>query len=271
MRRIAIAALLLVALPARADLRAQLVGEWSRTYGTALRFSTDGKCMVAHNYTAFDKPAARCTWSLEGDRLTMTNSDGLCSDRPEDRSGTYAIAIKDAAIKFHVLKDHCPRRLTIDGQTWSRVDRSRPPTAPPAALDNLKLLAGTWHCVSRDPGDPRDTGLPSKLVIEPDYDGWWQTLRDDFADKRGYHAAWGFDAERQQIIVLGREPLGAWFELAARGWQGDHIVFSGEMHSGLSTRPMRWTIRRAANEIVQTFEKEVDGAWGTEAVERCQP
>ena len=120
-------------------------------------------------------------------------------------------------------------------------------------------------------GDPRDTGLPSKLVIEPDYDGWWQTVRDDFADKRGYHAAWGFDAERQQIVVLGREPLGAWFELAARGWQGDHIVFSGEMHSGLSTRPMRWTIHRAANKLVQTFENEVDGAWGTEAVERCQP
>jgi hypothetical protein len=273
--------LLAVASPARADLRAQLIGEWNRTYGTTLRFTADGKCLVAHSYTLLDKPAARCTWSLEGDRLTMTNSEGLCSDKPEERSGTYAITIKEPAIHFRVLKDRCPRRLTIDGQTWSRVDRTRPPAAAPAAMDNLKLLAGTWHCVTKDAGDPRDNGLLSTLVITPEYDGWWQTLRDEFPthDAReapgvptsGYHATWGFDAEKQEIVVLGREPLGAWFQLFARSWQGDHIVFNGEMHSGLNTRPMRWTIRRAINEIVQTFETEVDGAWGTQAVERCQP
>jgi hypothetical protein len=265
------ALLAIIAAPARGDLRAQLVGEWNRTYGTALRFTPDGKCAVAHSYTQFDKPAARCSWSLESDRLTMTNTEGLCSDRAEDRSGTYAIVIKEPVIRFRVLKDHCPRRLPIDGQSWTRVDRTRPPAAAPATLDNLKLLAGRWRCVSRDSGDPNDTGQPSQLTIEREYDGWSFSVRDDFADKSGYHASWSFDAEAQEIVMLGREPLGAWFEATSRGWEGDHITFAGKLHSGLATQPVRWTVKRALTDIITTFEKEVGGAWGIEAVERCQP
>jgi hypothetical protein len=270
-RTLLICSALVFATPARADLRAQLVGEWSRTYGTALRFGTDGKCMVAHDYTMFDKPAAKCVWSLDGDRLTMSNTDGPCSDKPEDKSGTYSIVIKEPVLRFKVIKDHCARRLTIDGQTWSRVDRTRPPAAAPAALDHLKLLAGTWRCVSRDPGDPHDTGTPSKLTIEPEYEGWSFVVRDDLADKSGYHASFGFDAEQQEVVALGREPLGAWFEAHSRGWEGDHITFAGTMHSGLDTRSMRWALKRSATEIIETYEKEVDGVWSTEAVERCQP
>src|SRR5579863_7949558 len=156
----------------------------------------------------------------------MTDVEGLCVSSPVDRSGTYAIGIKDGAIHFRLIKDHCPRRLTIDGQTWSRVDRSRPPTAAPAALDNLKLLAGTWHCMTKDPGDPHDVGLPSTLRIEPEYNGWSFVVRDDFANASGLHASWSFDNERQDIIVLGRQQLGAWFQLTARGWQGDHVTFA---------------------------------------------
>jgi hypothetical protein len=59
------ALLALAAAPARGDLRAQLIGEWNRSYGTALRFTPDGKCAVAHSYTQLDKPAARRSWSLE--------------------------------------------------------------------------------------------------------------------------------------------------------------------------------------------------------------
>jgi hypothetical protein len=76
----------------------------------------------------------------------------------------------------------------------------------------LKLLAGRWRCVSCDPGDPNDTGLPSQLDIEREYDGWSFSVRDELADKSGYHAGWSCDGEAQEIVMLGREPLGAWFE-----------------------------------------------------------
>ena len=87
-------------------------------------------------------------------------------------------------------------------------------------MDNLKALAGTWQCVSRDPGDPNHTGLRSRLIVEPEYDGWWQSVQDEFADKSGYHAAWGFDPERQQLVVLGREPLGALVRARVAGLEG---------------------------------------------------
>jgi hypothetical protein len=57
----------------------------------------------------------------------------------------------------------------------------------------------------------------------------------------------------------------------SRGWEEDHIVFAGKLRSGLATQPVRWTLKRAATEMITTFEKGVGGAWGIEAVERCQP
>jgi hypothetical protein len=259
------------AAPARADLRSELVGEWNRTYGTTLRFTSDGKCAVAHTWELLGQPTARCTWTLEGDRLTITNHEGLCSDRPEDRAGTYAITVKEPTLRFRVLKDHCPRRVTIDGQTWFRVDRSRPPAAAPAAMDPFKVLAGGWRCVTRDPGDPNDAGQPSRLTIEAEWGGWSQSLRDELRDHVAYRASWGFDAETQKVMLLGRQPLGAWFQLSSPGWREGAIVFAGEMHSGLSTIPLRWTAKRAPSEIIFIFEQQVNGAWGTVGVERCQP
>lgn len=86
-----------------------------------LRFSGDGTCAVGGTVAQLATPSHRCTWTLEGSRLTFTNTAGMCADAETTRVGAYDIVVSDASVSFKMIDDRCAPRMSIDGQMWLRL------------------------------------------------------------------------------------------------------------------------------------------------------
>jgi hypothetical protein len=115
------------ARPPKAPNNELIVGEFERRPPdghTALRFLADGTFVLAKDRSQLDvKPApATGTYTLDGDKLTFTNEQGLCADSEDAKVGTYQVVLSKIGIRYtKVGDDACERRATIDGQTWWRI------------------------------------------------------------------------------------------------------------------------------------------------------
>jgi hypothetical protein len=100
-----------------------LVGTFHRAdeRGTVMRFAPDGTCSVAGSVEGLSDPSHRCTWKLEGARLTFTNTQGSCAETESTRVGVYDVVVRDHDISFKKVADTCDRRMSIDGETWERL------------------------------------------------------------------------------------------------------------------------------------------------------
>src|SRR5262245_52547165 len=106
-----------------------IVGDFERhppAGTTAARFRGDGSIIVAHEAADLDrKSLAEGTWTLEGDKLTLTYAKGeMCE---AGVAGTYQVVLSRVGIRFKKLEDTCDRRAKMDGETWYRT------TPPPGA------------------------------------------------------------------------------------------------------------------------------------------
>jgi len=114
------------AVPPKRPNTELIVGEYERhppDGQTAVRFRGDGSVRLAKARAQLDAepPLAAGTWKIEGGRLTLTYDQGLCADRPGDRTGVYTVVISKIGIHFTKVEDSCERRSAIDGQTWWRI------------------------------------------------------------------------------------------------------------------------------------------------------
>lgn len=106
-----------------------IVGEFARkppVGTTAMRFTADGAVTVAHDQGELDKkPLGQGTFTLEGEKLTLTYTSGeMCE---AGAAGVYNVVISRVGIRFKKVEDACERRAKMDGETWYRL------TPPPGA------------------------------------------------------------------------------------------------------------------------------------------
>ena len=99
-----------------------IVGEFARrppAGTTAARFKADGSVVIAHDRGELDtKPLAAGTYSLDGDKLSLSYASGdMCKPGEE---GTYTVVISKIGIRFTKVEDACERRAKMDGETWYR-------------------------------------------------------------------------------------------------------------------------------------------------------
>lgn len=95
---------------------------------TAMRFNPDGTFVLAKDRSQLDVAPAAATgrYTIEGDLLTFTNEEGLCTDSAAEKVGTYRVVVSKVGIRFAKEGDDaCDRRATIDGQTWWRIEKER--------------------------------------------------------------------------------------------------------------------------------------------------
>jgi hypothetical protein len=102
---------------------ASLVGTFHRAdeRGTVMRFAPDGTCSVASSMEELAEPSHRCTWTLDGSRLTFTNTQGSCAETESTRVGVYDVVVRAQDVSFKKVTDTCERRMSIDGETWQRL------------------------------------------------------------------------------------------------------------------------------------------------------
>jgi hypothetical protein len=90
---------------------------------TAMKFDVDGKYRMVKNKGELEHTPylAQGTYKLDKDELTFTADEGACSEKPDDKVGTYKVVISKIGIRFVKANDSCEQRSRLDGQTWWRI------------------------------------------------------------------------------------------------------------------------------------------------------
>jgi hypothetical protein len=103
-----------------------LLGDYHRRGGdgeAAIRFERSGTYRFVKNKDMLDKdpPLGSGTWKINGDQLTLSAQQGMCTENAEEREATYKVVVSKVGIRCEKVTDSCERRATMDGQTWWRL------------------------------------------------------------------------------------------------------------------------------------------------------
>jgi hypothetical protein len=91
----------------------------------AIRLENDGTYRVAKTKAELDKPPylAAGRYTLEGDKLTLTATQGQCSEAEDQKVGSYKVVLSKIGVRWEKLEDACESRGRMDGQTWWRIKK----------------------------------------------------------------------------------------------------------------------------------------------------
>ncbi len=115
-------------------------------------------------------------------------------------------------------------------------DAAPPPPAP--ELDaNMKGSVGTWKCDGGAPDSPFGKAHPVKaeMTFKSDLNGYWYFMR--YEEKKTKEnpmpyvmaATIGFDPGKKQLLRTDVDGMGMVTHLSSKGWEGDKIVWAGEV------------------------------------------
>lgn len=159
------------------------------------------------------------------------------------------------------------------------------PPSPPALpgpsieLKELDLFLGHWNCKGQVPASPMGPAHASETDVDitKALDGYWLTL--DLREKRTAEnphpfaglAHWGYDPGRKLFVERWVDSSGAYSEQTSAGWNGDTIVFVGDMLGGEAKIPVRDNfVRKSKDELDHHGEAQFDGEWRTMVKDTCK-
>ena len=145
---------------------------------------------------------------------------------------------------------------------FAAVAEDKPAMPKPAEeLKVEKWFVGTWSCKGKrnagPMGPPGDVAV--KLTMKMELAGSW--LNVEVASTQGPmkgevsegYATW--DPASKTHLRFAFNAGGSWSRLATPGWDGDKIVFDGELMAGGQKVPLRHTItRKGDNEFQSVWE-----------------
>jgi hypothetical protein len=117
--------------------------------------------------------------------------------------------------------------------------------------------------------------MTSTARIHDDLGGFWQSGRikgtmPGMPTFEGmFHTT--YDPAAKQYVMLWVDSIGASARSTSRGWQGDKIVYEGEMQMGGQKMMGRDTFAKAAGgSMKHSWEMQVDGKWVPMGDETCR-
>jgi hypothetical protein len=133
-----------------------------------------------------------------------------------------------------------------------------PPPKPAAQLEQLKPFLGAWKCTGRQLATPMfgpEHAFTGSAAAKPEVDGFWQQFV--YEEKRSKEhpglklvGLWGYDAGGKRFIRAAGSSQGGWDSASSVGWNGDKMVWTGELSSPKGRMPFR-----------QTFTKKGEKEW----------
>jgi hypothetical protein len=148
--------------------------------------------------------------------------------------------------------------------------------APSPALDQLKYFAGNWQCAGT--GYLAGKGHPTSATVHMGWDlnGFFMSLR--YEEKKtdvnpmpiSAVEHWGYSEELKKLVAGAVDSMGGYGTHATAGWEGDKMVWAGNVHTMGVTIPSRDTfVRRGDNEVTHLGEIQQNGAWLKQDEEDC--
>jgi hypothetical protein len=133
---------------------------------------------------------------------------------------------------------------------------------PAAELTQLAWLEGEWRCEGTQPAMRGKPAIPFKSSMKAtrQLDGHWFSVgyKQEASppeilgwDSTGF---WGYDATEKAFVMALVDSSGGSHRATSPGWQGNELVWTGELHGG----GRKITFRRV---LVRTGERSLEARW----------
>ena len=148
-----------------------------------------------------------------------------------------------------------------------------PPPAPkPAAeLDTFKIFIGKWKCDGKafaGPMSPTEHAVKAtaegKLIV----DNFWQSFAYEEKKTKEHpglkvNGLWGYDQGAKRFVRAAAGNHGEWDTASAPGWEGDKLVWTGELSGPMGRVPFHHTFtKKGDKEWTHLLELRLpDGKW----------
>jgi len=153
------------------------------------------------------------------------------------------------------------------------------PPKPAAEMSNLKVFDGSWTCEGKSEASPFGPAGTNKGTVKShaDLGGFWQSgmVKSTGSAMPGatmegmFHMT--YDPGTKQYLMLWVDNMGAYSQETSAGWEGDKIVFAGDMAMGGKKTPVRETFTKAADgSLTHGWEAQIEGKWTALGSETCK-
>jgi hypothetical protein len=155
-----------------------------------------------------------------------------------------------------------------------------PGPKPATELDSFKFFLGKWKCEGKAFASPM-TGpehafkatAEAKLVS----DNFWQSFTYEEKKSKVHpglkvQGLWGFDQGGKHFVRAGAGNNGSWDSATAPLWQGDRLVWTGEISGAMGKMPFHHTFtKKSDKEWTHALEiKTPDGKWAPVSEATCK-
>jgi len=151
------------------------------------------------------------------------------------------------------------------------------PPSPPAELAKLAFFAGDWSCKGKAEATPMgaEHATTAKVHIAKGIGGFWyvgtytETKTKANPHPMVFHFLQGYDAAAKTFTEFCFDAFGSHCQQTSPGWDGDKIVFTGEV-AGSPATPVRDTFTKTgAASLEHMGEMQADGKWVATDHETC--
>ena len=152
-----------------------------------------------------------------------------------------------------------------------------PPATPPPApkpapeLDTFKFFLGKWKCDGKafvSPMSPTEHGVKGTAESKLEVDNFWQSF--NYEEKKSKEhpglkvkGLWGFDQGSKRFVRAAIGNHGEWDTASAPGWEGDKLIWTGELSGAQGRIPFHHTFtKKSDKEWTHLLELRLpDGKW----------
>jgi hypothetical protein len=148
---------------------------------------------------------------------------------------------------------------------------SPPPPKPAAELDTFKFFLGKWRCEGKAHASPvfgPEHPIKGSAEAKLESDGFWQTFFYEEKKTKEHQGLkvrglWGFDQGAKRFVRVGAGNHGEWDTASAPGWEGDKLVWTGELSGPMGRMPFHHTFtKKGDKEWLHVLEvRGPDGKW----------
>lgn len=144
------------------------------------------------------------------------------------------------------------------------------PARPAEQLEQMKVFIGTWKCTGKQHATPMfgpEHTFTGAASGKPEVEGFWQQFVYEEKKSKEHPGLklvglWGWDQGGKRFIRAAASNEGAWDSASSVGWNGDKMVWTGDLSGPFGRMPFRQTFTRKG-EKDWTFRLELNpqGNW----------
>jgi hypothetical protein len=150
------------------------------------------------------------------------------------------------------------------------------PPMPNPALKQVQFFVGSWQCAGTGYMEGKGHPITAKVNMGWDLNGFFLNLRYQ-EDKTAVNPMpitavehWGYSDELKKLVAGQVDSMGGYGTQATAGWEGDRMVWVGDVHMMGTKMPSRDTfVKRGDNEVSHLGEIQEDNVWTKQDEQTC--